>query len=98
MCVTPPGIKCGITPLIRFASLALLMICERASAARLKRRGDRGSPCLSPLCVLKYGPLVPLMVTQTLPPLTVLMIQPLNLSSNPFLCITSSTKSQEILS
>ncbi|PUZ37153.1 hypothetical protein GQ55_9G095600 [Panicum hallii var. hallii] len=75
MCVRPPGNRWGTAPLMCPFCFAFPNIQSSASAARLKRRGDSGSPCRRPLWVLKYGLFSPLQFIQTLPPLTGCTIQ-----------------------
>jgi hypothetical protein len=64
MLITPPGTTSGSNPLIKLWEAALLRIFVNTSATRLKRIGELGSPCLSPLPALKKGPLKSLSLTQ----------------------------------
>jgi len=59
-------------------------MAEKASPTRLKSRGERGSPYLRPLKLLKNCPLSPFKLTATLPPLTTFSIQLTHLSQKPF--------------
>jgi hypothetical protein len=42
------------------AAAAEVRIMDSASALKLKSKGERGSPCLTPLLFLKKGPTSPL--------------------------------------
>lgn len=72
--VTPPETKCGATLLMYPICFALSKVCDNAYAARLNSSGESGSPCRSPLCVLKYVPFSSFILMHTLSPRTVLMI------------------------
>jgi hypothetical protein len=57
--------------------------CNR-SAATAKRRGDRGSPCLTPLLHLKSLPATPLSNTEDVADERMSFIHSIHLEGNPF--------------
>jgi hypothetical protein len=65
--IIPPGQRFEQRPLMRLALDALISILVKTSTTRLKRRGERGSPCLNPLPVIKKFPTVLFNLTQTEP-------------------------------
>ena len=50
----------NLNPLILLESASLSISFDSTSNARTKRKGERGSPCLSPLCGLKCPNELPL--------------------------------------
>ena len=88
-CVRSPSPNSGIIPVITPLSLTFCKIAASASPTKLSRSGDRGSPCLSPLYVLKYSPVSPFKLMGILPPLTTFSTQFIHLLLKPFLYSTS---------
>jgi hypothetical protein len=79
----PLDLKSSSKPLIRPLSTALFNILERPSPTRLKRKGDKGSPCLKPLPSLKYALSFPLTKIPRDPPVTIYLTQFIQTRSNP---------------
>lgn len=63
----------------------LIMDCK-TSAAKTKRRGDKGSPCLTPLLHLKGIPGTPFKRTAEEPEHKIALIQEIHLAENPLYC------------
>ena len=97
-CVRSPSPNSGIIPVITPLSLTFCKIAASASPTKLSRSGDRGSPCLSPLYVLKYSPVSPFKLMGILPPLTTFSTQFIHLLLKPFLYSTSLKNFQLTLS
>jgi hypothetical protein len=74
------------------------MIYCNESMARIKRKGDRGSPCLRPLLCLICAPFLPFSLTADEDDVTIRLIQFLHFGRKPFLCNNSNRYSQEMVS
>ena len=68
--IIPLGVKSVRSPLIKPSPAAFSSILVKTSTTRLKRRGEMGSPCLSPYPGLKKELSSPFRFTPTEPPLT----------------------------
>lgn len=85
-------------PFHRFNEIAFWMTKFRVSTMRSNKKGERGSPCLSPHWSLKGGDGDPFMRIDAEADITHALIQPLHLVGNDIWKRTQSRKSQEILS
>ncbi|KAM7486574.1 hypothetical protein LguiA_002583 [Lonicera macranthoides] len=79
---------------ITLKSSALAIKRLRTSTTRIKRKGDKGSPCLKPLDALKLPSGLPLIITEKFTEFKHPPIHFLHLTPNPFLSNTKSKKSQ----
>jgi hypothetical protein len=85
---SPPKSSLSGWLIVPFCQALLITVCNK-SAARTKRRGDKGSPCLTPLKQLKVFPGIPFNNTAECPELRMLWIHPIHYSENPLCLITS---------
>jgi hypothetical protein len=66
--ITPPGTRCGYKPIIMPHEAPLVTILEKIFTTKLKSRGAKGSPYISPLPVRKKFPSTSFTFTPTEPP------------------------------
>lgn len=85
-------------PCMKPADWALVRILFNESAIKSNKKGDKGSPSLSPCLHLKKGPNSPLKEMQDLLPLSMSNIQLMNRDPKPLAESTSKRKSQFTLS
>jgi hypothetical protein len=78
--------------------VALWRIYHNESMARIRRKGDRGPPCLRPLLCLNQSPLLPFCPTADGDDASIRLIQFLHFGGKPLLCNSSSRYSQEMVS
>jgi hypothetical protein len=96
--IIPPGQRLEQSPLIRFALEALISILVKTSTTKLKRSGERGSPCLSPLPVTKKFSIALLSLTPTEPFVVMALIQAITLGQKPVFWRMSKRKTTSTLS